>query len=342
MKRPTIADLAAAAGVSVATVDRVLNGRLPVREETARKVSEAAERIGFHGANAIRSRLLAEKAEYRLAIILQKERHSFYQDFARTIEATARAVPDRNVRVSIQFAQTADPAELATLLTAAGARAQAIAATGVDHHDVTAAVRALRARGVPTFALLSDFAQGVREAYIGTNNMKVGRTAAWFLTKIARRPGKAVIFIGGHRYHGHALREIGFRTYVREFAPEFEMLDPIINLETRRLTHEALLGVLDKHPDVAVVYCAGGGMEGALTALAEAGRGEAIACLVNELTPDSTQALLERRISGVFQTPLRDVCADVIAAMTHTIDNGMAENPGQRFLAPILWTPESL
>ena len=46
MRRPTIADLAQAAGVSVATVDRVLNGRLPVRSETARKVSEAAERIG--------------------------------------------------------------------------------------------------------------------------------------------------------------------------------------------------------------------------------------------------------------------------------------------------------
>ncbi|TIT47241.1 MAG: LacI family transcriptional regulator, partial [Mesorhizobium sp.] len=34
-KRVTIADLAREAGVSVATVDRVLNVRLPVREETA-------------------------------------------------------------------------------------------------------------------------------------------------------------------------------------------------------------------------------------------------------------------------------------------------------------------
>jgi len=45
-RRPTIADLARAAGVSVATVDRVLNGRHPVREETARRVSEAASGLG--------------------------------------------------------------------------------------------------------------------------------------------------------------------------------------------------------------------------------------------------------------------------------------------------------
>ena len=37
-RRPTIDDLAQAAGVSVATVDRVLNGRPNVREGTARRV----------------------------------------------------------------------------------------------------------------------------------------------------------------------------------------------------------------------------------------------------------------------------------------------------------------
>ncbi|HUG61288.1 MAG TPA: LacI family DNA-binding transcriptional regulator, partial [Methylomirabilota bacterium] len=36
--RPTIEDVARSAGVSVATVDRVLNGRQKVREDTARRV----------------------------------------------------------------------------------------------------------------------------------------------------------------------------------------------------------------------------------------------------------------------------------------------------------------
>ena len=61
MSRPTIIDLAKAAGVSTATVDRVLNGRHNVREETVRRVHEAAEAIGYHGANVIRYRLLADK-----------------------------------------------------------------------------------------------------------------------------------------------------------------------------------------------------------------------------------------------------------------------------------------
>ncbi|MFG6083459.1 LacI family DNA-binding transcriptional regulator [Paracoccus litorisediminis] len=342
MKRPTIHDLAHAAGVSTATVDRVLNGRLPVRDETARKVSEAAERIGYHGANAIRQRLLADMPEYRVGIVLQKERHAFYQSFAANLTQAAAEVHDRRLRVSVSFAQSSEPAEVAQLLLQTAGKVHAVAATGLDHHDVTNAVSTLRARGIPTFSLLSDFAQGEREGYFGTNNMKVGRTAAWLLSRIAPQPGKMALFVGGHRYHGHALREAGFRAYIREYAPEFEVLDAIVNLEARQLTQEALLGVMSRHPDLVGVYCAGGGMEGAIAALREGNAAERISCLVHEMTPESRQALLERRITGVFQTPLRELCADLMTTIIHTIENGMAENPGQRFVVPTLWTPESI
>jgi hypothetical protein len=56
-RRPTIQDLAVSAGVSVATVDRVLNKRHPVKEGTARRVLEAAERIGFYATGLLRQRL---------------------------------------------------------------------------------------------------------------------------------------------------------------------------------------------------------------------------------------------------------------------------------------------
>ncbi|MEK1853096.1 MAG: helix-turn-helix domain-containing protein, partial [Phyllobacterium sp.] len=48
MHRPNMTTLAKEAGVGLSTVDRVLNGRAEVREETARRVLDAAERIGFY------------------------------------------------------------------------------------------------------------------------------------------------------------------------------------------------------------------------------------------------------------------------------------------------------
>lgn len=342
MRRPTIADVAEAAGVSVATVDRVLNARLPVREETSKRVFSAAEKVGFHAINIIRQRMLADLPTFNLGFILRKERHAFYQEFAEELEAAARAVKDRRLQIHVRFAQSGEPAEISELLLAMRGKVQAIGAIGPDHHDVTSAVSLLKSKGIPTFSLLSDFAQGVREAYLGTNNIKVGRTAAWMLSRLSRSPGKMLLLLGGHRFHGHSLRETGFRSYMREYAPEFEVLDALINLETRRLTYELLMDVMSRHSDLVGVYCIGGGMEGAIEALQEMNKGDKIGCLVNELTPESRQALLERRITGVFQTPLRELCADLIATMVHTLEHGMAEIPGQRFLPAQLWVPESL
>ncbi|MFK0207845.1 LacI family DNA-binding transcriptional regulator [Agrobacterium sp. NPDC090283] len=342
MKRPTIADVAEAAGVSVATVDRVLNARLPVREETSKRVFSAAEKVGFHAANIIRQRMMADLPSYNLGFILRKERHSFYQAFAEELGAAARAVKDRRLQIHMHFAQSGEPSEISELLLAMRGKVQAIGAIAPDHHDITSAVSALRSKGIPTFSLLSDFAQGVREAYLGTNNIKVGRTAAWMLSRLSRSPGKMLLLLGGHRFHGHSLRETGFRSYMREYAPEYEVLDALINLETRRLTYELLMDVISRHGDLVGVYCIGGGMEGAIEALQETDKGDRIGCLVNELTPESRQALLERRICGIFQTPLRELCADLMATMVHTIEHGMAETPGQRFLPAQLWVPESL
>lgn len=139
MKRPTLADIARQAGVSVATVDRLINGRHAVREETARRIFEAASHLGFHATNALRHRVLSQQPEYTLGFILQKERHAFYQSFATQIEEEVRSVPDRRLRADIRFVQSAAPAELADLIRSMKGKVRAIAATGIDHHDTTAA-----------------------------------------------------------------------------------------------------------------------------------------------------------------------------------------------------------
>ena len=88
----------------------------------------------------------------------------------------------------------------------------------------------------------------MREGYVGLNNRKAGRTAAWMIAKTSKRPGKVAVFVGSHRFHGQEMREIGFRTYFREYAPEFELVETMVNLEARRIAHEATLDLLQRYP----------------------------------------------------------------------------------------------
>ena len=341
-QRATMKDIATAAGVGVATVDRVLNGRLRVREETARKVLEAARRVGYHATNLIEQRLKTDLPQMRLGFVLQKQKQPFYQALHAEIEAAVQSSPLIRGTAVIEYAASQSPQEFADLLGKMKGRVDAVAGTAVNHTLSLEAVRSLREAGTPTFALLTDFAQGERVNYIGLNNLKVGRMAAWMLATSARAPGKIALFVGGHRWHGHELRETGFRSYFREHAPEFEVLDTLVNLETRQLTYEASLDLLARHKDVAGIYLAGGGMEGALAALREMRPPGEVSLVVNELTPDTRSALADRYLTMVIATPLRAFCADLVEAMAQCVLGKDAQVPSQTFLEPTIYLPESI
>jgi LacI family transcriptional regulator len=340
--RPTIADLARAAGVSVATVDRVLNGRHRVREETARRVYDAAKSIGYHAVGLLRQRVFEDLPQYRLGFILQKPNQFFYQSMAREIENAALSAPSIRAVPQIDFAASSTPTAITEKLRAMAARNQAIALVGPDYPAVTTVVEELKERGIPVFSLLSDFATGVREGYVGLNNRKAGRTAAWMIAKAATRPGKVAAFVGSHRFHGHELREIGFRSYFREHAPEFEVLDTLVNLETAEITHEATLNLLQRHPDLIGFYVCGGGMEGAISALAEEKLARKLLVVVNELTPESRAALAEDLVTMAIATPVAQLARELVGLMVGAIDRGLAAVPGQTFLPFDIFTPENI
>lgn len=340
--RPTIHDVAREAGVSVATVDRVLNGRMRVREETAQKVAAAAHRIGYHARGLLDQRLALNIPEMHFGFVLHKEKQEFYQNFSREIHAAVASRPDIRGKVTIRYSPSQSPEDFGKLLTELGGKVDVLASSATNHHSLNRVVQDLKDNGVPTFALLNDFAQGIRQNYLGMNNMKVGRIAAWMIGTAVRQPGKLAIFVGGNRWHGHVLRETGFRSYFREYAPAFTVLDTLVNLETRQLTYEATLDLLQRHPDLAGIYVAGGGMEGAIAALREVRAPGKVALVVNELIADSRAALSDRYVTMVIGTPLAELCRDLVEFMVKSVREGPNPIPGQHFLEPHLYIPESI
>jgi len=279
---------------------------------------------------------------YRLGFILQKPNHHFYQAFKREIELAVQNHPGIRGIAQVEFCTHPTPTELVEKLKEVGARNQAVAMTSPDYPALTVAVEEMKANNIPVFSLLSDFASGVREGYVGLNNRKAGRTAAWMISKAAKKPGKVAVFVGSHRFHGHELREIGFRSYFREHAPQFEVLDTLVNLETVEITHEATLDLLHRHPDLVGFYVAGGGMEGAISAIREEKRDGNPVIVVNELTPISRAALADDIVTLAIATPLANLCRELVQLMVSAINEGPATAPGQTFLPLEMHVPENI
>lgn len=86
-KRATIYDVADAAGVSLATVSRVINASAPVSDETRRKVLAAAGRLGF--SPSLLASSLTRRRTQTLGLVVPDIANPFFADLTRAAEKTA-------------------------------------------------------------------------------------------------------------------------------------------------------------------------------------------------------------------------------------------------------------
>ena len=341
-RNPTITDIAREAGLGPATVDRVLNERPNVSPRARERVVRAAEALGYPLPSSLKRRKRDERPVLNLGFVLHKKGQAFYQKFAREIEAACEARADVVIQTQIRFAASQSPADFAEEISAAAEGADVVAATAVNHASLSRLADDLTRAGTPVYSLLNDFGGRSGAGYFGMDNVKVGRLAGWMMATRRQRPGKVALFVGGTRWHGHALREEGFRAYLRDHAPEIVPLDTAVNLETRQLTYEATLALLNRAPDLAGLYVAGGGMEGAIAAVRELRPEERCTLIVNELTPESRAALSEGIVTMVIATPLEQLCA---ALVDHIIRRQLGNEDamtGGKIFAPQIWLPESV
>ncbi|WP_026869574.1 LacI family DNA-binding transcriptional regulator [Inquilinus limosus] len=341
-KRPTIADLAAAAGVSVATVDRVLNQRHPVREGTAERVLRAAEAIGYHATPLLKQRLREDLPARSFGFLLQKRADAFYQQLAADLQAATAACSAARGRAVVEFMEELSPGTIVEALRRVGGRVDALAVVSVDHPHVSEAIADLRRQGVPVFALLTDLMAEDRAGYIGRDNRKEGRTAAWMVARTARAPGKVGIIVGSHRYLCQETAEISFRSYFREHAPGFRLLEPLINLEDARIAREATHDLMARNPDLVGLYICGGGTEGVIDAAREEAGHAPVAIVCNELTPKARAALIDGVLTAVISTPTALMATRTVEAMVRALESAAPEPPGQILVPFELYVSENI
>jgi LacI family transcriptional regulator len=314
MNKPTMNDVAVAAGVGIATVDRVINRRAPVRKETAQRVLEAAQRIGFRRTGLIQKQIERANTPTRLGVILQKKAAPFYAELAKSIEAAASSVLTTSCKVEIEFLESLSPQPMVELMHTLAMRHDALAIVAADHPQIGLAISQLHAIGKPVFALVSELSTATCAGYIGIDHRKVGRMAAWAISSLSPLKGKVGLLVGSHRYLCQEQNEISFRSFFRSSGSDLHVLDTVMSLEDPRLAEAASLEWLSSHPDLVGIYVAGGGVEGVVTALRQSSKTQLVV-VAHDLTPLTRQALIEGHIRVVLSHPLDDMSQRLIEAV---------------------------
>src|SRR5690606_28993071 len=194
-RRATVHDVARAAGVSLATVDRVLNGRPGVRAVTAEKVEAAIAEIGFQ--RDLGASLLARARDLKLTFVIPDNSNEFMASLADAVQRrTGQALADR-MHIETRRVRALDANGLAQSLDALDPRdCDCAIIVASDEASVRAAADSATRRGVAVMTLVSDLPGTQRRHFIGIDNVAAGRTAASLMARFLPQGGKVAVIAG--------------------------------------------------------------------------------------------------------------------------------------------------
>lgn len=315
--RPGIREIALLAGVSEATVDRVLHGRPNVRPATADRVLKATAE--FRYLSEAHLARLARPDRQRLTVVLPSSANPFLQALNRDLRIWAQT-RDRGVRIHSYLTEAMNPNQLARSLRRLGRKSDAIAFFGVDHPDVRDEVDALTDEGKLVLTLISDITGSRRHGYIGIDNLAAGRTAAFLLASTAPPGGGRLAVIAATRhFRAHVERELGFQELIQRDSPQLTFAGTIEGQDDPGINFRSTLALLETHADLCGIYNVGGSSEGIALALRRTGRARTVRLIGHGYSPDTRRMLQEGSMMAVLtqrtQT-LLEVMLDMVLART--------------------------
>ncbi|MBV2354879.1 LacI family DNA-binding transcriptional regulator [Streptomyces sp. J2-1] len=304
-------EIARQAGLSEATVDRVLNGRGGVRESTAQEVHRAIADLDRQ-----RTQVRLVGRTFMADIVVQAPER-FTTAVRAALEAELPSLHPAVVRSRFHFRETGPAAGLVTLLDRIARRgSQGVVLKAPDVPEITAAVGRLTAAGIPVVTLVTDLPASGRIAYVGIDNRAAGATAAHLVGQwLGDRPGNVLTSLSSGFYRNEEEREMGFRGIMRARHPDRALVEIAEGQGLDATQYDLVRAALDKDPEIRAVYSIGGGNIATLRAFAELGR-ECVVFIAHDLDHDNTRLLREHRLSAVLhhdlRHDLREACHEVM------------------------------
>lgn len=298
--RPTVIDIAREAGVSLATVDRVLNERPGVRDKTIHAVSEAIARLGYVRDMAAAN--LARQRNYHLTFVLPDTQSQFVQTLLAEIETAAGVATAARTQIDVIRFPTEDPHALSALLATLPEKGVAgVALMAPETPVLRDAIKALRQRGIAVVAIVSDLPNTGRDHFVGIDNRAAGRTCAVLMGRfLGNGPQKIAVVAQSMLLRDAVERRLGFDEIMGRAFPQVEVLPTLESHGSADLLNRAVTETLSNFPSVGGIYLLGSGHGALIQLLDDLGLSGRMVVIGHELTPHARDALLTGKMDAVI------------------------------------------
>jgi LacI family transcriptional regulator len=302
--RPTTRDLAEAAGVSLATVDRVLNGRPGVRKKTVDAVKSAIQSIGFERNQVAAT--LARKRGYRLGFVLPKDGDEFLDEIMERIREINRAGRAEMFSVKTIRIDEQNPHKAAESLSRLNVEDfDGIAIMAPETPQIRDAIRRMRERGILIIPFVSNQQNDEHDVFVGIDNRAAGATAGRLMGCFTRSKNGVVAVITDTVQARDSLeRRLGFDGVINR---DFLTLKVLPTLETYAdpdRTHRIIKTIIANQPDLVGIYIMGCEARVPIEVLSQFKKDKELVTIAHERTPSTVAALRDNELDAlVAQNP---------------------------------------
>lgn len=300
MMRPTAKDLAEAAGVSLATVDRVLNGRPNVSPKAARKVQDAIDRIGFERNPA--AMVLARSKVYHFRFVLPTKGDQYLTELLARVEETRLTARTDLMEVAVDQVPADDPYRLARHLTSLDPdMVDGVAVMAPESPQVRDALGRLMERGVQVVQFLSGQEKLETADFVGIDNFAAGATAGKIIGRfLPRKPAKIMVVAETMFARDSIERRRGFDSILNAEFPHLTALSSLETYGDEKRTRSVVQQVMQHHPDLSAAYIMSPECRMPVSAMADTVDLRSMTIVVHERTSFTEAALRSDAIDAII------------------------------------------
>lgn len=315
-----VKDIAFQAGLSTATVDRVLNGRDGVRRQTAQRVKAAIDELRNQEKSA------GLKGRTYVFDVIMEAPDRFTRAVRDAFEGQASAFSPLTIRSRFHFTEQMHDAALSRLMTRIRQRgSDGVVLKAPDTEAIRQSVAAMTSIGLPVVTLVTDLPGSGRLAYAGSDNRVAGETAAYLIgSRLGRKPGAVLATLSSNRFRGEEERESAFRAMLQARCPDLRVISISEGFGKDWTTGAQVRAALAEEDDIGAVYSIGGANRSIVDAFEAAGRPLPIH-VAHDLDADNLVLLRAEKLSYVLHHSLEADAAQALGTLieAHGTDTKM-------------------
>ena len=295
----TIIEIAALAGVSRGTVDRVLNNRGAVNPATAAKIREIAKALDYKP-NRAGLVLAAQKKKLKLGMILFSLDNPFFIDVLEGANEKAQELEGYNCTVLIRQIPLNPEAQLQAMEELVAQEVNGIAMAPCNDERIRQSINALSERGIPVVTFNTDIENSKRLAYVGSNYTKSGATAAGLLRLMTHGEVHVGIVTGSSGILCHTERIAGFTETLRPWQDHIHITEIIEVHDDEIESYEKTTALLQAHPEINALFFAAGGVYGGCRSVCALNRKNHICIVAFDKVPTTKELVADGTISAII------------------------------------------